>query len=115
MKDVMEMVSIYMDDLRPTPAGYEIRTYTVEETIKALQENDGNVYWLSLDNDLGIGYREGFEVMNWIEQQAFNNTLKPIFHIFIHTSNPDAAERMRMARYNAYKYWEQMHGYDISL
>lgn len=110
-----ELVSIYLDDIRPTPDGYDIRTYTVEETIKALQENDGNVYWLSLDNDLGIGYREGKDVMKWIEEQAFYNQMKPINHIFIHTSNPAAEEEMMRARYNAYKYWEQMHGYDISL
>lgn len=106
-------VSIYLDDVRPTPKSYDIRTYTVEETIKALQDNDGNVDYLSLDNDLGVGYREGKDVLKWIEEQAYNNTLKPIYQIFIHTGNPVAEEEMRMARANAYRYWETKHGYDI--
>lgn len=110
-----EKISIYLDDddvYRKTPEGW-IRTHTVEETIKLLQENDGNVDYLSLDNDLGIGYREGREVMKWIEEQAFNNTMKPIYQIYIHTGNPVAEEEMRMARANAYRYWETVHGYDI--
>lgn len=107
-----ERVSIYLDDLRPTPDNFDIRTYTVEETIKAILANDGNIYCISLDNDLGVGYKEGREVLKWIEEQAYEKKIKPIDHIFIHTGNPVAQNEMMMARFNTYKYWAA-DGYDI--
>lgn len=101
---------IYLDDIRSTPEGY-VRTYTVEETIELIKQNDGNVESLSLDNDLGSGYTEGYEVMKWIEEQAYYNTLQPIPNLFAHTDNNVAEEKMMQARYNAWKYWKG-HGYD---
>lgn len=103
-------MNIYLDDVRPTPEGY-VGTYTVEETIALIKANDGNIYRLSLDNDLGSGLLEGREVLRWIEEQAFNNSLKPIPHIIIHSQNSVAVEDMMKARYNAWKYWNS-HGYN---
>ena len=100
---------IYLDDQRTTPPGWH-RTYTVEETIQCIKDNEGNIEAISLDNDLGSGLEEGRKVMDWIEEQAFNNTLKPILHLLIHTDNPSAEDAMMKARYNAWKYW-QKHGY----
>ena len=105
------MIKIYLDDKRKTPDGF-IRTYSVEETIDLIKKNDGNIGVLSLDNDLGVGFQEGREVMKWIEEQAFRDRLKPIFSIILHSGNSVAVEYMRMARHNAFKYWEK-HGYDI--
>lgn len=102
-------MNIYLDDERPTPEGF-IRTYTVEETIDLIKANEGNIYKLSLDNDLGSGLSEGKEVLKWIEEQAFHNTLKPIPHIIIHSQNPVAVDEMMKARFNAWKSW-QNHGY----
>ena len=65
-------VNIFLDDIRETPAGF-IRTYTVDETIKELEENNGNVGILSLDNDLGLGLPEGYFVLDWIEEQVMTN------------------------------------------
>lgn len=103
-------MKIYLDDIRPTPAGYR-RTFFVEETIELIKANDGNVKIVSLDNDLGVGYEEGKKVMQWIEEQAFKNTLQPIPHLYIHTDNPSARDEMMQARYNAWKYW-QGHGWN---
>lgn len=100
---------IYLDDERSTPDGY-IRTYTVEETIALIQTNNGDVETVSLDNDLGTGLKEGREVMKWIEEQAYHNTLLPIPHLIIHSGNPVAQDEMMTARYNAWKFWTQ-HGY----
>lgn len=105
------MISIYLDDVRPTPAGY-VRTYTVQETIKLIEENNGEIEDISLDNDLGIGHDDGYEVLKWIEEEAFHGRLKPIEHIYIHTSNPAAQDKMMQARYNTYKYWRNQ-GYEI--
>ena len=101
---------IYLDDLRDTPEGYT-RTYTVEETIKLIEENNGQIEVVSLDNDLGLGLREGYEVMNWIEEKAFLNELLPIPHLIIHSGNNVAQDTMSMARANAWKYWKS-HGYN---
>jgi len=102
-------LKIYLDDERKTPDGFR-RTYTVSETIQLLMINNGKVHTLSLDNDLGIGVREGREVMKWIEEQAYFNTLKPIPYLIIHTDNPVAENDMMASRYNAWKYWNG-HGY----
>jgi hypothetical protein len=102
-------MKIYLDDIRTTPEGY-IRTFTVEETIALIKENNGSIEAVSLDNDLGIGFREGREVMKWIEEQAFHNTLLPIPYLFIHSGNPVAEDEMMLARFNAWKFWTN-HGY----
>lgn len=103
-------MKIYLDDERTTPEGYE-RTFTVEQTIELIKANDGNVEAVSLDNDLGTGFREGYEVMKWIEEQAYHNTLQPIPHLLIHSGNNVAVDNMMMARFNAWKYWRG-HGYN---
>lgn len=103
-------MNIYLDDERQTPNGY-VRTYSVDETIELIKANNGNIERLSLDNDLGVGYEEGRKVLNWIEEQSFNNTLLPIPHIIIHTGNPVAADIMMKSRYNSWKHWIN-HGYN---
>lgn len=102
-------MNIYLDDERETPPGF-VRTYGVKSTIELIKANNGEINILSLDNDLGPGYEEGRKVLDWIEEQAFNNTLKPIPHILIHTGNPGARDIMMRARYNAWQYWIK-HGY----
>lgn len=105
------MIKIFLDDVRSTPEGY-VRTYTAEETIEMIKRHDGNIRCVSLDNDLGIGYTEGREVMKWIEEQAHEGTIKPIFQLIIHSANPVAQDEMKAARLNAYRFWEKQ-GYDI--
>lgn len=97
---------IYLDDLRPTPDGY-VRTYTVEETIELIRQNDGQIEVISLDNDLGTGFLEGREVAKWIEEQAFHGNIKMIPEIIIHSGNNVAQDEMKTARKNAYKFWNK--------
>lgn len=103
------MIKIYLDDIRPTPVGF-IRTYTVEETIDLIKKHNGDIEMVSLDNDLGTGYLEGREVMKWIEESAFHNTLLPISNLIIHSGNNVAVDEMMTARANAWKFWRQ-HGH----
>lgn len=102
-------MKIYLDDERTTPEGF-IRTYLVEETIELIKRNNGYIEAVSLDNDLGMGLQEGRKVLEWIEKEAFHNTLLPIPEIIIHTANPVARDQMMKSRYNAWKYWEK-HGF----
>ena len=103
------MCKIFLDDERATPEGYT-RTFSVEQTIDLIKEHNGSIEVVSLDNDLGPGFRKGREVMKWIEEQAFHDTLLPIPHLLIHTGNTVAEDEMMRARFNAWKYWAG-HGY----
>ncbi len=85
---------IYMDDVRTTPHGWE-RTYTVEETIIALESR--MVTHLSLDNDLGEGLAEGYKVLDWLEEQVHGDHTFPIPEITIHSSNASRVEYMQRA------------------
>lgn len=85
---------VYLDDLRDEPEGW-VRTHTVEETIALLET--GNVSDLSLDNDLGEGIKEGYKVLDWIEEQVYADPNFPIpARISIHSANPVARQRMLM-------------------
>lgn len=70
-------MKIYLDDADPvkepkraTPEGFT-RMRTVEEVIAAIEA--GGVTEVSLDNDLGSGYTEGFMVMKWLEELVCTN------------------------------------------
>lgn len=95
---------IYMDDLRPTPVGWD-RTYTVEETIELLKTR--KVLELSLDNDLGEGLKEGYHVLDWLEEAVYNDKTFPIPDIAVHSSNASRVEYMRRAIYNIVRIRQQ--------
>ena len=86
--------NVYLDDLRNTPEGFQIRTYTYEETIEVLTKMEGYIGILSLDNDLGEGLREGNEVMDWIEEQYYTRNYKLPDKIMVHSMNPIAKDKM---------------------
>jgi hypothetical protein len=77
---------------------------TVEEAIKLLET--GEVTWISLDNYLGFGLREGYEVARWLEEQAALGQLKPL-QVYAHTMNPVRGREMRICILNMRRYWRQ--------
>lgn len=84
-------MKVFLDDMRIAPAGW-IQTYTVEETIEKL--STGRVKELSLDNDLGH-LKEGYQVLDWLEEQAFfGKTFLIPGKISVHSSNASARVRM---------------------
>jgi hypothetical protein len=83
-------MKIFLDDIRKTPIGW-VRTYTAEETIELLGNN--NVHEISLDHDLGEDRLEGYKVLTWIEEQVYSNFYTPPI-IHIHTDNPAGRKRM---------------------
>jgi hypothetical protein len=87
-------MKVYLDDTRQTPEGWT-RTYTVEGTIDYLLT--GNVKELSLDNDLGTGFREGYEVMDWLEQYVYDHPEFPIPKITIHSMDTTRRAYMLLA------------------
>ena len=92
-------VSIYLDDLRPTPKGYE-RTYTVQETVELIQDcqkKNIEIEALSLDNDLGENESEGYAILDWLEEQFFeDSTFQLPNKIVVHSDNAAVRERMEM-------------------
>ena len=86
--------NVYLDDCRNTPDGFQIRTYTYEETIEVMTKMEGYIGILSLDNDLGEGLREGNEVMDWIEEQYYTRNYKLPDKIMVHSMNPIAKDKM---------------------
>jgi hypothetical protein len=84
-------MKIYMDDARDTPKGWT-RTYTVEQTIDALQTR--MVTHLSLDNDLGEGAVEGYKVLDWLEETIYNDSTFPMPEVTVHSSNASRVEYM---------------------
>ena len=98
----MEKINIFLDDCRITPSGY-VRTYTVEQTIALLEEYKGNIGIVSLDNDLGEGLKEGYNVAKWIEEQHYINDYPLPNGIIVHSMNPIARNRMNLIINRLYK------------
>lgn len=89
-------MKIFMDDVRDAPEGWA-RTYNIEETMAALLTR--TVTHLSLDNDLGSldPKTEGFNVLNWLEEQVDADPTFPIPEMTVHSSNAGRAPSMRQA------------------
>lgn len=87
---------LYLDDLRETPEGWT-RTYTVEQTKDKLLTR--TVTHLSVDNDLGFDdpKEEGYQVLDWLEEQVYNDPTFPIPEIEIHSANSGRTPYMHMA------------------
>lgn len=94
-------VKIWVDDVRPVPAGYE-GTKSVNETISLIEEiekNGGSIDLIDLDHDLGDYARDGGDAINILDYLVMNEKLYPIS---IHTANPVGRANMeRILR----RYW----------
>lgn len=85
---------VYLDDVRPKPADFDVKVTTAYEAIELLKT--GQVDVISLDHDLGSGCETGQVVADWIEEQVHNGTLKRVKVLF-HTDNPVGRKRMKQA------------------
>ncbi|MEK0339283.1 MAG: hypothetical protein QQN46_03530 [Nitrosopumilus sp.] len=101
-------MKVYLDDIRVAPDGW-VRTWWPEEVIALLKT--GDVTDISLDHDLGDHFgrpdnvkreRTGYDVLLWLERAVIVDGFKPPA-IHIHTANPVAEERMKIARDNIYR------------
>jgi len=89
-------MDIWLDDIRPAPEGWTWVT-TAREVIDLLKT--GEVEAVSLDNDLGVNQREGYTVVQWMEE----NDVWPEL-VCVHTNNPVAARYMREVLLNSGNY-----------
>jgi hypothetical protein len=90
------MVKIFLDDTRvPSDIfgeGADFDWILVCDTEKVKEWLlAGNVSHLSLDNDLGIGIKEGYTIVNWM----IENSIWPSEEVFVHSANIIRSKQMR--------------------
>lgn len=88
-------MKVFLDDIRQPEqifgdgANEEwVVVKTIEEVMGLLKQ--GNITHLSLDNDLGMLYREGHELIPWMAE----NDCWPSEEVYVHTANPVWEARM---------------------
>ncbi len=93
-------MKVYLDDERKTPEGWT-RVYWPAKAIELLKT--GEVTEISLDHDLADKFMAeqekrneitGYDVIVWMEEQAFNDASFSPPEIHIHTDNPSARKKM---------------------
>jgi hypothetical protein len=89
-------MKLWLDDTREAPPGW-FWVRTADEAIECLK--NGDVHEMSLDHDLGIEaeVKNGYAVLEWLENQVHAGRLRPPEVMKIHTSNSAAAVRMLQA------------------
>jgi hypothetical protein len=100
---------VWLDDVRPMPAGFDVHVKTAAEAIALLRR--GDVRLISLDHDLGDAANgTGYDVARWIEERAFAwsqgepDGLPPLEWRF-HSQNPVGLGNMTQALRNATRFW----------
>ena len=94
---------LWLDDIRHPPDSSWWWAKTFEEAVEVLTTMD--IIEISLDHDLGHD-KSGYDVACWIEQQAYNGTLRPLTW-YIHSSNPSGRTRIELALNQANKFWKK--------
>lgn len=96
-------MKLWLDDVRPMPAGFDVHCYTAQAAINALL--DYEVTEISFDHDLGAPEAgTGYDVAKYIEKLAFSGWFQPI-KWQIHSANPVGRQNITAAMKNAEKYW----------
>jgi len=104
-------IRLWLDDVRDPQdpniqekfgaEGNEIWVKTMPEAISYL--NQGNVSFISFDNDLGEEL-EGYHLANWIEEKDFDGTLYPLGWN-VHSRNPVGSSKIVNAMTSAEEFW----------
>lgn len=90
-------MKVYLDDIRPCPAGWKLVS-NFHEAICFIDDNWHQMTKLSLDHDISSFYGDkemtGYDVLMWIYSQAVYGR-KLEFTIKVHSQNPVGAGNMR--------------------
>lgn len=111
---IMSKIKIYVDDVRKIPEDYDIRFFTVNDTIEFLQKmKDCNLLFLieemSLDHDAGKYYKYGGDYIKILDYMVENDIKIPIH---IHSGNPVGIGNMRRLM-QRYRIKEVIHEWDM--
>jgi hypothetical protein len=94
------LMRLYLDDLRITPTGFDVRAFTAAEAIEVLKT--GNITFISFDHDLGEPEcGTGYDVAKWIEEQAHTNSMFVMPDWTVHSGNPVGAGNIQRAMLSA--------------
>lgn len=87
-------IKLYLDDERATPDGW-LRVWGIEQAKVILRTR--KVSHLSVDNDLGNPdpTTEGFNLLNWLEEQVHFDPTFPVPVITVHSSNAGRVPSMK--------------------
>lgn len=88
---MVDKLYVFLNDTRPKLSQFDILVRTAEEAIELIKQ--GKVEFISLDNDLGIGYTEGKKVAQFIEENYILGNI-PFVDFHPHTSNPVAFDEI---------------------
>jgi hypothetical protein len=100
----MKKLSVWLDDKRPMPDGFDIWVKTAEHAAKLIES--GEVSHLDFDHDLGASTNTGYAVACYIEQLAYDGTIAPITWS-IHSANPPGKKAIKQAMESADRFWEE--------
>lgn len=78
-------MKLWLDDIRTIPEQYDKHVYTVEEAQTHILNN--KIEKISIDNDLGKKRKEGYKLIDWLEEKVVNGELN-CFEINVHSANP---------------------------
>lgn len=102
-------MKIFLDDVRPTPPGYDLTFKTAWDMIKWMKENPGKATFISLDHDLGPQEEcgNGYNVVCFIEEQTVTHQIKPPSYQ-VHSSNPVGKKNMIAGMEAANRFWKSL-------
>lgn len=96
---------IWLDDIRPMPAEFDVWLHTADQAITAIKL--GGVTAISLDHDLADETgKTGYDVAKFIEEGAFNDTIAPI-EIYVHSANAAGRQNIIRSIRKAEKFWHE--------
>lgn len=95
-------MKIWLDDVRPAPAGY-VLAKSVNEAKKIIEENEKNhvIELIDCDHDLGDYFFDGGDGIKLLDFLVERGTFYPIK---LHTMNPVGRENMQRV---IDRYWKQ--------
>lgn len=94
----MDEISLWLDDLRVMPEGFNTWAHNAEEAIRHLQT--GRVRLISFDHDLGDGEGTGYTVAKYIERAVHDGEMIcPEWRI--HSANPVGVKNIKDAMLSA--------------
>lgn len=94
-------IKVWIDDVRPKPADYDLAFHSVNDVIAYLDSIKGisASVFLDLDHDAGDFVSDGgdyIRIFDWIEETGFILANPDIHLMFrIHSANPVGRENMR--------------------
>lgn len=108
---VVRGARLWVDDLRPTPAGFTHTARTYEEAIALL--SDPTIEWamVSFDHDLDptespgpSTIPTGYDIACWVETHAAAGQIRP-FEWEVHSMNPTGVKNIIAAMTSADRRW----------